>query len=80
MATNLNIEVNKTGLLYVADCMNLPGTPPIGRGKSRQEAIGSLLYALSKEQEWRKYLGFSIVIKDNNEQGSISLRKVPENS
>ena len=50
-----------------ADPVDLPGSPPNGRGKCRWSAVGSLLFAVRHEKEWLKYGWPQISIV--NEQG-----------
>ena len=42
-----------------ANCTDLPGSPPIGRGRNQYEAIGSLLKALMVDPTWVR-LGFPV--------------------
>ena len=37
-----------------ADPVDLPGSPPNGRGKNKWEALGSLLFAIRHEREWER--------------------------
>ena len=51
------IVITKDGESVRADCINLPGTPPIGRGRNPYEAIGSLMKAITIDPTWVR-LGF----------------------
>ncbi len=62
----MNIKVsrfNRTGdHKFCADCTDLPGSPPVGYGKTPEEAIGSLIVNLdavvkSAREQWGFYLG-----------------------
>lgn len=50
----------KEAEVFIADCIDLPGSPPVGYGRSRQEALLYLLYALlvssTQETNWLEFL------------------------
>lgn len=43
---------------YVADCIDLPGSPPVGRGTTREKATINLMYMLFMDTHcnWRQYI------------------------
>jgi hypothetical protein len=46
---------------YIADCIELPGAPPIGQGKTKDEAVKILLLRiLSEAMTWHSYLNFDV--------------------
>lgn len=56
---------------WQADCKDCPGTPPVGYGKTREEALAALFYLMmfsntggSNPSNWLKYIerGEPIVI------------------
>lgn len=48
-----------------ADCTDLCGSPPIGVGKNKYEAIGSLICVLAIDNDYRKYIGnINIKVKE----------------
>lgn len=48
-----------------ADCTDLPGCPPVGVGKNKYEAIGSLICVLAIDRDYRKYVGeINIKVKE----------------
>jgi hypothetical protein len=52
----MNIEITKKERkLYYADCVNLPGSPPIGLGKSLEKALIALLVRLLYSDTFKKY-------------------------
>lgn len=53
----MKIEVKKEGDGYVADPIDLPGLPYVGRGKTRLEALGAFLVQYQTE------FGVQIVIE-----------------
>lgn len=54
---------------WCADCRDFPGTPPMGRGSNKYEAVGSLLFALQHEPVFWKYLKPEIKITEIKERG-----------
>ncbi len=41
---------------YCADCKDCPGSPPVGYGRTKAEAIGNLVIGLSLDKVWEKYI------------------------
>ena len=54
------IEQQKDGT-WLADSVNLPGIPPVGRGESLLEAVGSLVVGLASTRSYREHHNISIV-------------------
>lgn len=56
----MRIEIEKSGDNYRADCLDLPGTPPVGEGKTKEEAVASLFYRIlfcsADETKWTRYV------------------------
>jgi hypothetical protein len=42
------------GNCWRADPVNMPGSPLVGRGSNKREALGDLIMVMSGEPEWRK--------------------------
>ena len=42
----MKVQVGKRGSTYIADCIDLPGSPPIGIAITQEGAITDLLYKL----------------------------------
>ena len=42
----MNIEIAVYNDVYRADCLDLPGTPPVGTGETEAEAVASLFQNL----------------------------------
>jgi hypothetical protein len=49
----LKITLGQDSRGWVADLSELPGTPPVGNGNTRIEAIGSLFIRLSADQHYQ---------------------------
>lgn len=48
---------------YRADCRELPCTPPVGEGRSVDEAVGCLFRRLAAEGGWLdRFLGLTLTI------------------
>ena len=61
MAELLKVEITKTiqgdKIDYIADAKILPGTPPIGKGKDKYEALYDLLSKILWEHKtWLKFV------------------------
>lgn len=54
---------------WCADCKDFPGSPPIGRGTNKYEAVGSLLFALRHDPCFWKYLKPEVKITELAERG-----------
>lgn len=75
----MNIEISlKSDGTFIADCSDLHGSPPLGFGETKNEALGSLITKMSKEiigntgVTWlQKYFGMDINFKE-------SVRPTPE--
>lgn len=52
----MKIKLEKLSKGWRADCLDLPGSPPCGDGKTKDMAIAALFYSLIKEGTWTKYL------------------------
>lgn len=53
----MKISIQKSGDEITADMLDLPGTPPVGRGKTETEAIARLFWSILLEKDtWLKYL------------------------
>lgn len=56
----MRIEIEKSGDTYRADCKDLPGMPPVGEGKTKEEAVASLFYRIlfcsADETKWTRYI------------------------
>lgn len=53
----MKISIQKRGDDIAADMTDLPGTPPIGLGKTETEAIARLFWSILLEKDtWLKYL------------------------
>lgn len=57
----IKVSEEKEGV-WMADAKNLPGSPPVGYGKTKQEAIGNLMIELSQDERYRhKYHNIIVV-------------------
>lgn len=45
----MKIEIERVSIGYKADCLDLPGSPPIGMGSSEKDAIIDLLQILVRQ-------------------------------
>jgi hypothetical protein len=68
----VRIEIEKSGDTYRADCKDLPGAPPVGEGKTKEEAVASLFYRLlfnhADGTYWTRYIKsdtFFVVVKED---------------
>jgi hypothetical protein len=67
MENKLKIQISTftsefSGLNYVADCVDLPGIPPIGLGSTEAEAVGRLILELvSMKETYGRFLNLEIV-------------------
>lgn len=52
----MKIKIEKSVDHYRADCLDLPGSPPVGLGESKEMAVTCLFWMLLKEEIWIKYL------------------------
>lgn len=68
----IKLEKQKKGY-YTADCLDLPGSPPIGTGKTKELAMACLFYLMKFEfpqvgsdRTWFDYIkmGEPIVVND----------------
>lgn len=53
---------NNRQVFYEVDMIDLPGSPPTGRGKTKEEAMASLFFRLLDDEKfikWSKYFKFS---------------------
>lgn len=68
----MKIEILKTKEHYRADCLDLPGTPPVGIGSSKEQAVASLfcrMYIETNElDKWFDHLDFSEPIEIINRE------------
>lgn len=57
--TNLNIELYKRGNSFYAEIPGLPGSPPIGTGKTGAMAVACLFHRLitCTDTPWLTYMG-----------------------
>lgn len=42
----MKININKFGHGYSADCLDLPGSPPVGHGSTPEMALAALFYQI----------------------------------
>ena len=49
---------------WEADFKSLPGSPPVGRGKTKSEAIGNLIQLFSSKRNRESYPVFSELIPE----------------
>ena len=42
----MKIKIEKSDDCYRADCLDCPGSPPVGMGRTKLEALASLFYSL----------------------------------
>ena len=42
----MKIKIDKQNEMYIADCVDLPGMPPIGMGDTQDIAVKNLLFNL----------------------------------
>lgn len=71
----MKIKIEKSGDSIIADMIELPGTPPIGRGVTETEAIARLFWSILLEQNtWLKYLDLNSmsIIRESNEQEPLT--------
>ena len=59
----MNIEITKVNDYFMADCRDCPGTPPIGFGDTKEEAVAALFYVMTfgstggpHPSNWLKYI------------------------
>jgi hypothetical protein len=53
---NIIVEEMDNGT-WRADCIDLPGSPPIGTGRNKYEAVGSLIFVLAIDRDFRQFVG-----------------------
>lgn len=58
----IKVSKRKTDSDFIADPIDYPGSPIIGRGRNKWEAVGSLLYGLRHENSiWHDKLDFPAI-------------------
>lgn len=58
----MTIRITKSGKIFTAECIDLPGSPPVGRNKDKEKAILYLFkYLLFEYETWGQYLNLSEV-------------------
>ena len=50
---------------YRADCLDLPGSPPCGDGKTELMALAALMYQLIFDRAWQDYIKYGEPITIN---------------
>jgi len=50
----MKLEICKTGDQYIANIADLPGSPPIGRGTTKEEAVAILFCTLFRPTQLKK--------------------------
>lgn len=64
MKIGIRAYEHKDGTIYRADLKDLPGSPPCGEGKTKEEAIAKLFYMIlhpDERTDWRVYIDWSSV-------------------
>lgn len=57
---SMTIKLEKSGNTFRADCLDLPGSPPIGDGQTKEEAVACLLLRMHLGRErWFNYIDMS---------------------
>jgi hypothetical protein len=51
----MKVKITEFEGVYRADCLDLPGMPPVGVGMNKYEAMGSLVFALRHDMTWHQY-------------------------
>jgi hypothetical protein len=53
----MNVKVDRlTSTLYQADCIDCPGSPPVGYGATEAEAVLALVHGLiGRPERWEQY-------------------------
>jgi hypothetical protein len=51
-------RTRETGVMYRADCLDLPGSPPCGDGKTKEIAMANLFLAITAgdRSDWLQYV------------------------
>jgi hypothetical protein len=65
----MRVKISKRGTRFEADPVELPGSPPVGKGASIAEALGDFLIHYQKE------LGITIEVDATAEQAERERRK-----
>jgi hypothetical protein len=70
----MNIIVFLYNGQWVADVCNFSGTPPIGRGKTKEEAIGRLILHIASEKDFAMRLGTALTVREIDNPRNLALR------
>lgn len=52
----MNIEIKKCDNVYIADITGLPGSPPVGKGKTKFDALCELFFLITHHPYFIQYM------------------------
>lgn len=58
----MNILLTQSGSKWLADMTDLPGSPPIGTGATKEEAVVSLFFRLIHSLSYKNLNDFKVLV------------------
>jgi hypothetical protein len=75
----MDIKIIQYNDKFIADMVDLPGSPPIGEGRTEYESVAYLFFRLLQPnivENWRKYMDFSNLSVDVT--AKVTINKIKE--